>query len=72
MHEITKRLVKNLLLFTIFSAFEIKITVADPNIISKSQWNGVESINELSKQTLPIGRVIIIHTAGADCQDVVS
>nr|XP_014093365.2 peptidoglycan-recognition protein SD [Bactrocera oleae] len=72
MYQITKHLVSNLLLFTIFSAFGTKTTATDPNIIRKSQWNGVESINELGNQTLPIGRVIIIHTAGASCQDVVS
>ncbi|XP_011210795.1 peptidoglycan-recognition protein SD [Bactrocera dorsalis] len=70
MYQIIKCLVSHLLLFTIFSAFGIKTTIADPNIISKSQWNGVESINELSQQALPIGRVIILHTAGAGCQDV--
>ncbi|CAD7003634.1 peptidoglycan-recognition protein SD [Ceratitis capitata] len=70
MYQNRKEFLKYLLLFISNIAFRISAAGADPNIITKSQWNGVEATNELSKQTLPIGRVIILHTAGAECKDV--
>ncbi|XP_017494002.1 PREDICTED: peptidoglycan-recognition protein SD-like [Rhagoletis zephyria] len=70
MYQITNIvLVRFLILFTSFPAFRNVFVAADPNIISKSQWNGVEAVNELTRQSLPVGRVIILHTAGVECQN---
>ncbi|XP_054734022.1 peptidoglycan-recognition protein SD-like [Anastrepha obliqua] len=66
MYQTTNQIAIYLLLFTLRNV----IVAADPNVITKSEWNGVEASNELTRQSLPVGRVVILHTAGIDCADV--
>lgn len=46
--------------------------LADVNIITRLEWNAKEPTNPLTPLELPVGRVIIAHTAGNDCSAKVS
>ncbi|XP_037821203.1 peptidoglycan-recognition protein SD [Lucilia sericata] len=40
---------------------------ADVNIVTRQEWEAKEPSNALTPLELPVGRVIIAHTAGNDC-----
>lgn len=46
--------------------------LGEANIITRAEWNAKEPANALTPLELPVGRVIIAHTAGNDCKTKVS
>ena len=45
---------------------------AEVNIVTRLEWNAKEPANALTELELPVGRIIIAHTAGNVCNTKVN
>lgn len=50
----------------------ISCVISEVNIINRLEWSAKEPANALTELELPVGRIIIAHTAGNICNTKVN